>query len=903
MVLRRLVISNFVTRKSRVALTVAAIALSVSLVVSVTSGYASVEAAAFKFLSSYLGAHDAQLTRAYDPRKGIDESLVEEMRRDPDVENLTARLELETGLIDTVGRPLPGRPASVIGIRRPEDKRVETMEMEEGGWFDNSDEPVAVIDQIAARYLKDFYSKGGDNAPQLHVGDTFTLPGSQSGLKLKVVGIVHKPALIASQVQTIYMPIQTLQKFILPDSPHQVTRVMINLKDNVSTEQFVERWRGKLKTIDPLLKLRSANESHGEMEKNLQGLHILSYLGGCVSMLAATFIVFSALSMGVAERQRTLAMLRAIGAYRSQLGKLVVLEGILLAAIGILVGVPLGWLWVHLLAWKFSKIFVAGVVLSWGGVLFATAGSLFAALLASFLPAWTAMRLSPLEAMVPLAKPTTARTPILCALLGILLASLDSILLFAPIGRALSALGVEDGNAVAREVQFYLHFAVGIPGLMIGFFLMAPLFVYAIERVAGRIVAPMFGLRYAMLRQQLSGGIWRAAGTCAALMVGLAILIVMQTQGHSMLGGWRLPTRFPDIFIVSPPLGGLNSDQVGKLQQVQGIKRVMPIAIAAPGLGTNFFAIAGAAMMPDSTLFFGVDPDIAFDVDNPMMDLDFRAGNLREAKEMLKKGRHVIVTEEFRQIKGLSVGDKLPLKTPVNGLVDYTIAGVVWSPGMDVFNGFFDMSRQLDQRTGASVFGTLDDAKRDFGIQKVNFFAADLEPSISREQLLKQVQQGVGQMGMKAGDVRQIKHNIQRGFERMLLLVSTVAFAAMAVASLGVANTIMASIRSRRWQFGILRSIGVTRGGLLRLVLAEAMLLGLVGCALGAAAGAQMSVDARAFSTVIIGYMPPVVIPWGIIWIGLGIVILISFLASIGPALGVARTEPLELLQAGRAST
>ena len=49
------------------------------------------------------------------------------------------------------------------------------------------------------------------------------------------------------------------------------------------------------------------------------------------------------------------------------------------------------------------------------------------------------------------------------------------------------------------------------------------------------------------------------------------------------------------------------------------------------------------------------------------------------------------------------------------------------------------------------------------------------------------------------------------GLQRLLLLVSTVAFAAMAVASLGVTNTIMASIRSRRWQFGILRSIGVTR--------------------------------------------------------------------------------------------
>ena len=47
--------------------------------------------------------------------------------------------------------------------------------------------------------------------------------------------------------------------------------------------------------------------------KQMASIDMLSYLGGTVSMLAATFIVFSALSMGVAERQRTLAMLRAVG--------------------------------------------------------------------------------------------------------------------------------------------------------------------------------------------------------------------------------------------------------------------------------------------------------------------------------------------------------------------------------------------------------------------------------------------------------------------------------------------------------------------------------------------------------------------------------------------------------------
>jgi putative ABC transport system permease protein len=152
------------------------------------------------------------------------------------------------------------------------------------------------------------------------------------------------------------------------------------------------------------------------------------------------------------------------------------------------------------------------------------------------------------------------------------------------------------------------------------------------------------------------------------------------------------------------------------------------------------------------------------------------------------------------------------------------------------------------------------------------------------------------------GDIRQIKYHIQMAVKRLLLLVSTIAYAAMAVASLGVTNTIMASIRSRRWQFGILRSIGVTRNQLLRLVIAEAMLLGIVGVCLGLLAGAEMSINASQEWKIIVGYNPPLVVPWKTVGFGVSVVMIISILASLWPALHVARSEPLALLQAGRAA-
>jgi len=907
MAVRKLVISNLLSRKVRAGLTVAAVALAVSLVVSVTSGYASVEAAIYKYLNQYLGTVDVEIFRSNDPSVGASEDLLDALRADPDVQRVDGRYETQVTLMAADGTP--GNRVAAIGIRRPRDTRSDYLKLLAGKFGDTPDGDWAVIDEPTAVSMKLAPPRivvGTDGSTETEardlaqsaIGGEFTIP-SEDGrqLRLKVSGIVHKPALLAQYMQTVYLPLETLQQFV--GKPRTVSRVWVDVRPDVDLNAWVKRWEPKIAALDPNLKTRMARDTRKEMDRQLEGVHVLSYMGGTVSMLAATFIVFSALSMGVSERQRTLAMLRAVGARKAQVAGLVVWEGLALALLGALVGVPLGVAWVLVLKAMFDVFFVAGVVVSWGGIVFGTLGTIGAALVASALPAWSATRVDPLEAMVPLATPPAAGPPLGATLAGLVLISIDPFIFFGPVDRITSALGVPNPTEAARAVKFYCHFALGLPGVMIGYFLLAPLFVWLIERLLGPAVSAMFGLKSAMLRQQLSSGIWRAAGTCAALMVGLAVLVVMQTHGHTLISGWRLPDKFPDVFIMTGVSRGLTDAQVAKLESVPGIRKgqVTPIGIASPEYGANFMGIALAAVMPNATMFIGLDPDRAFD----MMELDFRQGNAKDAAELLKKGDYLIVTEEYHQLKGLGVGDKLPLKT-TKGEKQFTIAGVVWSPGIDVMVAMFDMSRQFDQRTAASVFGSLEDGKKYFGISQVYLFAANLEMGRQKEQLLKDLDRELGAQGMRAGDVREIKYNIQSGFKKILMLVSTVAFAAMAVASLGVTNTIMASVRSRQWQFGVLRSIGVTRGQLVRTVLAESFLLGLVGIGLGLVAGFEMTINANALGALVTGYQPPISVPWPIIFLGVGIVAFISIAASIWPAVSAARAAPLSLLQAGRAS-
>ena len=204
-------------------------------------------------------------------------------------------------------------------------------------------------------------------------------------------------------------------------------------------------------------------------------------------MLSATFIVFSALSMGVSERQRTLAMLRAVGARRAQVAGLVVFEGMLLALLGSGGGRAAGMALDPSAGLEIqSDVFVAGVVMSPGGMLVGAGGSLLAAVAASLLPAWSASRVSPLEAMTPQSSPPSARLPIVCAIVGLVL-DLRSIRCCF-LGRSHSGMasaGIGHASDGARIVQFYGHFTLGLPAMMIGFFLLSPVFVWAVERIIG----------------------------------------------------------------------------------------------------------------------------------------------------------------------------------------------------------------------------------------------------------------------------------------------------------------------------------------------------------------------------------------------------------------------------------
>ena len=118
----------------------------------------------------------------------------------------------------------------------------------------------------------------------------------------------------------------------------------------------------------------------------------------------------------------------------------------------------------------------------------------------------------------------------------------------------------------------------------------------------------------------------------------------------------------------------------------------------------------------------------------------------------------------------------------------------------------------------------------------------------------------------------------------------------MLIASLGVANLIAAGIEVRKFEFGVLRSVGATKGLIARLVLAEAIVVALAAGVLGSLMGLQGVLAGQRSYKLLMGMEWRIIPPWNAIALGFGIVIALSLIAA-GPAVWrLSRRAPRELL-------
>lgn len=130
-------------------------------------------------------------------------------------------------------------------------------------------------------------------------------------------------------------------------------------------------------------------------------------------------------------------------------------------------------------------------------------------------------------------------------------------------------------------------------------------------------------------------------------------------------------------------------------------------------------------------------------------------------------------------------------------------------------------------------------------------------------------------------------------------------WAPLAILSLSlfsVAGTLVASLRSRSRELGVLRSCGLSRWGLLRLALPESILLGIAAIPISAIlgiCGASILLEV----TSVVGYRldfagirPRFIVPWNWLWPGWIVTAIVCGLAASWAGIRIGRTPPASLL-------
>jgi putative ABC transport system permease protein len=962
----RLVLSHARQRWHRLLLTTLAIVAAATVVVWVVSGYDSLVKKFDEFADQYLGRYAlVVLPKAADTAAEdnsfvaeppvLSAKLIDALRADPAVAAVDlvfqtrARIEkADAGKENAEERPAAPRaegrkktsgasngPPGGGMFRAPmlvgTDAAEPPYAMVEGQWIEARSASGAAITSGAAKQLK------------VRVGDEVIVSSRASKpQRLKIVGIVEQrqplptagvviglpasrgpPLMRGPAGAALYVPTKVAEQITGKPAPAHFAGVV--LKPGAKLAEFKTHWDARLSKESLPAEMQSLAEVEAELDESHTSEHVRSQAWSAtgISLLAALFIIFSTLSMGVDERVRQFALLRAIAFTKAHVALMIAIESTLMGLIGWAGGLTAGWLLLKWVATARPELFPVGTALGTWCIALSGLCAVGGALAAAILPAWKATRVSPLDAMSGATGKATSSFSWPLTILGAALVLVNPLVVFW--------IPMQD------TARYLVSAALGCTSMAVGFVLLTPLAIRVTERFLGPLVARLLGLNPQLIRLQLSTNTWRTLGTAVALTLGLGLFVSMQVWGYTMLAPFTPGDWTPQMIVGLTPLGVPDSE-IDAVRHVPGVDPARCVPLAAEQVkflnDVTGAKTRASSSRQDNCVMLGVDAHQALGGADPLFDFRFVEGSRAEAIEKLKQGRYCLVPDHFQRESGLGVGDKFAVRlnhAPQQS-VEYEIAGVV------NMNGWHWMSKvgvrnHGGGRSAGLMFAPFEQVRQDFAVDRVSFFWMDLDGTQTEEQI-KASLQTIADRNFEARAARQrrtgpgefailgrggrgytatvnvrtvagVRAQMRERADGIIWMLSQLPLVTLAVTSLGVVNTVLASIRARRWDMGVMRAIGVTRFMLFRMIIVEALLVGLVACLLslgfGALAG-YCGVGITRYVNVRGGQLTHLVIPWGHVLLGFGLTLGLCLLAALWPAIRAGRMQPLRLLQEGRAA-
>lgn len=164
------------------------------------------------------------------------------------------------------------------------------------------------------------------------------------------------------------------------------------------------------------------------------------------------------------------------------------------------------------------------------------------------------------------------------------------------------------------------------------------------------------------------------------------------------------------------------------------------------------------------------------------------------------------------------------------------------------------------------------------------------------------VEDAIKKMGFNTFSILDASRSIQQFFKVLDVFLGIFGSLALAVAFIGIVNTLVMAILERRREIGIMKAIGASDGDVKRLFFAEAgamgILGGIVGVALGWAIGQVINLGTNIYLKR--QSFPPEhfwAVPWWLVVFAVLFSFLVSLAAGLYPAARAARLDPVQALR------
>ena len=618
-----------------------------------------------------------------------------------------------------------------------------------------------------------------------------------------------------------------------------------------------------------------------------------------LALLVSSFVISNTFAVLVGQRIRELALLRTLGARGGSLVRMLLIEsitvGVVFSLIGALLTFPVGALVGANLTTIMISYSITPILVS---VLLCT----IVTVLASLSPARSALRISPISAMSEHTNREVSKPGKIGPIIGALFAIGGVVAVVAALDKATSV--ERDGNSAI----FLGMLAALLLGIAV--FLITPLVLPPLVRALGAVTRTQTG-KLALANALRSPK--RTVSTGRAVLVGTLVVSIVLT-GYTVLSASfvkALDQQYP----ISAQANYSSYDQseaastVTKAEdiasKVKGIKNVQASAVGyAAGVVDYTVEYEGQTANQNSDLvalsssdLHAILPDENSNLadDTVLVPQGFwKAAGLNESSRL--KARGPLGEVELKPVKS-ATKQNLLIVNPATAakLQDAKNPQVVANPAAEEAQKRLEeaiASGDQEAQTKAAHLTVTSQAR---GNSTVILVRAASPLTSSESSTLQTALNRISPDNSFNGGLQE-RQTFDQLLTVMLTFTLVMLMLAVVISIIGVANTMTLSVNERRRENAMLRSLGLSRKQLRRMISIEAILITLAAVVLGMVSGAVIGSLSAQIIMSSMSASAPLVLDLPYVWyvVILVVGVLAAMLASALPAARSARMSPVE---------